>query len=319
MKQVVSVGDLVVDMVMPVRLPVLPFQHQETRGAYLEAGGGGNFNIMARRLGLGVRAVGAIGADIFGDELRRILADEGVDLRGAVTHPGSQTCVVYDLIDHTTHEHVFVGSLAAGDPVAYTPEIDSLIQSADAVFLQGYNLHEVQLPALIDGVLERARAAQIPVFCDSGPTIRNVDRGRVEALLSGSDVLMMTEEEVPFAAPGRTGDEAYGFLFGLGAATLVIKQGAAGCTVVQPDSRFAVPGFPVAVVDTVGAGDCFNAGLVYGWAQGWDWWQAAQLANACGAAAVQKMGSGRNAPTRAEVVAVLNANGVSLPGFDGQA
>ncbi|MCB9457339.1 MAG: carbohydrate kinase family protein [Anaerolineaceae bacterium] len=315
MNHVVAVGDLVVDMVMPVRLPVLPFQHQETHGAYLEAGGGCNFNIMARRLGLGVLAVGAIGADIFGDELRRILTGEGVDLRGAVTLPGSQTCVVYDLIDHTTHEHVFIGSLAAGDPVAYTPELDGLAQTGDAVFLQGYNLHEVQLPALIDGVLARARESRIPVFCDSGPTIRNMDFARVEALLSRCDVLMMTEEEVPFAANGRAGEDAYAFLFGLGAAALVVKQGAAGCTVIQPETRVAVPGFPVKVVDTVGAGDCFNAGLVYGRTQGWDWREAAQLANACGAAAVRKVGSGRNAPTRAEVEAVLRDNGVSLPGF----
>ncbi|MBZ0278988.1 MAG: carbohydrate kinase family protein, partial [Anaerolineae bacterium] len=82
--------------------------------------------------------------------------------------------------------------------------------------------------------------------------------------------------------------------------------------VIQGDHQIVAAGFPVVVADTVGAGDCFNAGLIYGRLMGWDWQQAAQLANACGAAAVQKVGGGRNAPTRAEVETVLRNNEVSL-------
>ncbi|MCA9906742.1 MAG: carbohydrate kinase family protein, partial [Anaerolineae bacterium] len=58
---------------------------------------------------------------------------------------------------------------------------------------------------------------------------------------------------------------------------------------------------------------CFNAGLIYARLNGLDWPDAARIANACGAASVQKAGSGRNAPTRAEVETLLKHHNLRLP------
>jgi sugar/nucleoside kinase (ribokinase family) len=302
----VSIGDLVVDLITPTRLPILPFQHQETRGLYLEAGGACNFNILARRLGLDVRPIGAIGADVFGRELIAILTAEAINLDAVAVLPGSRTCVVLDLIDRETHAHTFVGSLAEGPLVEYTPAINTLIGTAGAVFCQGYNLHEAQLRTLLGAALIAARQQSVTIYCDTGPTLAHgIEAARIRQLITSCDVLLMTEEEIPFAAAGRVGDEAYAYLFAAGARAVVVKQGAAGCTVVLPDERVPVPGFRVPLVDTIGAGDCFDAAFVYGRLHGLDWRAAAELANAAGAASVQKRGSGRNVPTRAEVEAVL--------------
>lgn len=303
---VISIGDLVVDLITPTRLPILPFHHQEIRGMYMEAGGGCNFNILGQRLGLDVHPVGAIGDDIFGMALTDILRAEGIDLSGVAILPGSRTCVVLDLIDRDTHAHTFVGSLAEGPLVEFTPAIEKLVRRAGAVFAQGYNLHEEQLPLLLEGVLAAARRHRVPIFCDTGPTLgHGIDSVRIRHLVESCDILMMTEEEVPLASGGRTGEAAFTYLFEAGAQAVVVKQGGAGCTVVLPTEHITVPGFNVPLVDTVGAGDCFNAALVYGRLHGLDWWGAAELANAAGAASVQKRGSGRNAPTRAEVEGVL--------------
>jgi sugar/nucleoside kinase (ribokinase family) len=302
---VISIGDLVVDLIAPTRLPILPFQHQEIRGLYLEAGGGCNFNIMGQRLGLDVRPVGAIGEDVFGHELRAMLTAEGIDLGAVAVLPGSHTCVVLDLIDRETHAHTFVGSLADGPLVEFTPAVDALIGGAGAIFTQGYNLHEEQLPRLLDGVLESARRQRVPIYCDTGPTLGNgIPPERIRWLIEHCAVVVMTEDETPLATEGRTGEAAFNYLFEAGAQAVVVKQGAAGCTVALPGERFTVSGFNVQLVDTVGAGDCFNAALIYGRLHGFDWRAAAELANAAGAASVQKRGSGRNVPTRAEVEAV---------------
>ncbi|MCC6613305.1 MAG: carbohydrate kinase family protein [Anaerolineae bacterium] len=313
-KSVVSIGDLVADLITPVHLPILPFHHQETRGGYLEAGGGCNFDIMASRLGLDVRALGGIGNDIFGAELRRILGEEGVDLRGAITFPESRTCLVLDLIDQRTHEHVFVGNLATGPVIDYTPELDELVTTADAIFAQGYNLHEEQHPLLMEGAMASARAHGVAVFCDTGPTLRDIEPARIRRMAELTEIAMMTAEEVPLVAAGRDGEDAQRYLFELGVQTIVIKRGGDGCSVIQPDGQFDSPGFDVEVADTVGAGDCFNAGLIYGRAHGLDWPGAAQIANACGAASVTKRGSGRNAPTRQEVETLLRRHDLHLPG-----
>ncbi len=311
-KRVVSVGDLVLDLIAPVRLPVLPFQHQEVRGSKLEPGGGCNFNITARRLGLEVLAIGTVGDDAFGAQLLDALRAEGVDVRGVAVMPGSTTTLVLDLIDLTTHEHVFVGCSAAGPDVTYTPEMDALVAAGDALFLQGYNLQEQQLQGIILPILERGRAAGIPVFFDVGPTVRHTPFERVRSVMTRADCLMMTEDEVPLAAQGRTGADAYAFLLDLGAQTLVIRQGAAGCTLIRRDETVAIPGFRVPVMDTVGAGDCFNAAFIYGRLRGLSWHDSAVLGNAAGAASVQKIGAGRNVPTCAEVQAVLRLGGSDL-------
>ena len=90
---------------------------------------------------------------------------------------------------------------------------------------------------------------------------------------------------------------------------VVVKRGGHGCTVFAPGERIDAPGLPVQVIDTVGAGDCFDAAFIYGRCVGMGIAQAAALANGMGAACVQKVAAGRNAPTRDEVAAVLRAHG----------
>ena len=54
--------------------------------------------------------------------------------------------------------------------------------------------------------------------------------------------------------------------------------------------RIDAPGFPVQVFNILGAGDAFASGLLYGYVQGWDWYKAARLGNACGAIVVTRHG-----------------------------
>ena len=96
------------------------------------------------------------------------------------------------------------------------------------------------------------------------------------------------------------------------AQTLIVKQGASGCVIVTREGQTPVPGYPAEVVDTIGAGDCFAAAFVAGRLRGLTLVDAARLANAMGAATVQKAGAGRNAPTCAEVMDVLARAGERL-------
>ena len=65
----------------------------------------------------------------------------------------------------------------------------------------------------------------------------------------------------------------------------------------------------VEVVNILGAGDAFAAGLLYGHLQGWDWERAARLGNACGAILVTKHGCANFMPTLAEVNAFAAPHG----------
>ena len=63
------------------------------------------------------------------------------------------------------------------------------------------------------------------------------------------------------------------------------------------------------VRDTTAAGDCFDAGYLLAYLKGWSPLDCARLANCAGAAAVQKVGGGRNVPTLQEVRRMISQMG----------
>jgi argininosuccinate lyase len=98
-------------------------------------------------------------------------------------------------------------------------------------------------------------------------------RAEVYELLPSVDVLLPNELEV-CALADRPGDPvaAARDLQQISGGWVVVKRGADGCTAVGPDGvELSVPAPQVDVVDTTGAGDAFNAGLINGLATGADW------------------------------------------------
>jgi sugar/nucleoside kinase (ribokinase family) len=161
-------------------------------------------------------------------------------------------------------------------------------------------------------LLAIAKEAGVPVAYDVGPPTRHADRALLRLVLEHIHTVMMTEDEAPLIGEGREGEAAYDWLLGEGVRLVVVKRGPEGCLLVTPDGRESVPAYRITVADTVGAGDCFNAGFLYGRMRGWSLTDCARLANASGGATASKMGAGRNVATLDEVRALLAANGVAL-------
>ena len=126
------------------------------------------------------------------------------------------------------------------------------------------------------------------------------------------DVVITTEDEVPSAANQMTGQVAYNYLLSLGPKMLVIKRGAEGCQLITADLNQPYPGYQAAVVDTVGAGDCFGGAFIACHLNGMSLDNCAQVANAMGTASVAKLGGGHNAPTLDEVNAVLTSQHIDV-------
>jgi sugar/nucleoside kinase (ribokinase family) len=306
--RIVAVGDLTVDLVMPVTWPVEPGQSQEVGWHTVEPGGAGNFLIAGQRLGAQMFSVGAIGSDLYGRYVLDVLTAEGVNVQGVSAAPGSTSTVVLVLSQPETGQFAYIWRGGQADPVPVTDKMNQIIEQADALFMQGYTLCEQGLRPLV----ERVFASGKRLWFDVGPAI--VGTSETDRALARQHVyaLTTTEEELPLIAVGRADEAACDFLLGEGLQLIVVKRGARGCRIITPDSRTDVPAFPVVVRDLVGAGDCFNAAFIYGTLRGLSLVEAATLANAAGGAKVQNLGTGRAMPTRDEVMAVLSANGISL-------
>ena len=59
----------------------------------------------------------------------------------------------------------------------------------------------------------------------------------------------------------------------------------------------------------LGAGDAFAAGFLYGYVNGWDWYRAARLGNACGSIVVGRHGCANFMPTLHEATALADEHG----------
>lgn len=91
--------------------------------------------------------------------------------------------------------------------------------------------------------------------------------------------------------------------------TVVLKRGPAGCRIYHGAEVLDVPGFVVDEVDPTGAGDSFCAGFTVALMEGMELAAAGRFANAVGALAVTKQGPMEGAPSRAEVMEFLKAQG----------
>jgi 5-dehydro-2-deoxygluconokinase len=87
---------------------------------------------------------------------------------------------------------------------------------------------------------------------------------------------------------------------------VVLKVGAQGAEVhLASGEVIEAGGFPVEIYNVLGAGDAFAGGFVYGYVNGWGWYRAARLGNACGAIVVTKHGCANFMPTMPEIEAFV--------------
>ncbi|EXX91638.1 sugar kinase, partial [Paenibacillus darwinianus] len=110
-------------------------------------------------------------------------------------------------------------------------------------------------------------------------------------VLEQTDILLPSGEELAWLTGCTSADEAAAELYKSGIGTVVRKMGEQGCMVyLDGASSAAAPGYTVDCVDPTGAGDCFCAGVVYGYLQGWSWEETLRFANAAAALSTTKQG-----------------------------
>jgi sugar/nucleoside kinase (ribokinase family) len=85
-----------------------------------------------------------------------------------------------------------------------------------------------------------------------------------------------------------------------GRTLTVAKLGADGCVAVLSGEIVSVPAFPIAPVDTTGAGDTFNAGFLHAWLSGVDLQDAMRFGAACGALSTLGLGGTASQPTESQ-------------------
>jgi len=297
-----------------------------------ESGVGGspvNIAIGASRLGLQSLAFTAVGDDEVGRFVRQYLNNERVNTEFIQVKAGKRTGMA---VVGVQPPDKFPLLFYREDPADIHLTIDEArqlpLEEARALCLSGTALSRGATRDAYLYLAERASAARLMTFIDldlrADQWSHSLAFGlNMRRILPLCDVVIGTEEEfyaalspspeAVMAGEAVADQEELQKLLQARAAeshlALVLKRGERGVRVYANGAVTDVPGFPVEIVNTVGAGDGFASGLIYGWAGGWDWSRAARFANACGALVVTRHGCARALPYRREVDAFIQRQG----------
>lgn len=249
-------------------------------------GNGANTSYTLATLGIPVRLQGAVGRDDFGDRVLARLRGAGVNVENIerMALPTATTVVLVA----PDGSRSFLHSPGVSREVFSKPgefgELPGHFHLANIFSLPNMRRTGAE-------TLARANAAGWTTSLDTGHDTRGEWMGVLEPCLDNIGVLFANEAEA-LTISGCADVRAAARLFlSRGVNTVVIKRGSNGCAVFGKESEIWTQGFPVQVVDTTGAGDCFTGGFLAGLHRGQPLKDASRLANACGALSASRMGS----------------------------
>ena len=264
----------------------------------------GIFACGAARLGLKVTFAGKTGADGFGDFLWAELRQRGIDTRGAVIDPVIRTGISVILKQAQSHDRTILTYLGAISELRLD-EIDP------ALFTQARHLHIgayfllTRLQPDVPRLLHMAKAAGMTVSLDTNYDPAEKWTTGMDQVLELVDVFLPNETEACKISGEPLLEDA---LANLSRRVKVVaaKLGEQGAEARRGKEVVRVPVYPARVVDTVGAGDSFDAGFLYGWLAGWDLESCLRLGSACGSLSTRRAGGTAAQPTLPEAMDLIN-------------
>jgi sugar/nucleoside kinase (ribokinase family) len=257
------------------------------------------------RLGLKVAFIGKCGDDIFGRFMMDEMDNHGVETGNIICIPGGSTgfSVILNPSIKSSYGDRAILTHPGLIPTLSANEItDDLLRQAGHLHVASYFLQEALQPGL-HGLFERARSLGLTTSLDTNYDPSERWHG-FDELLAVTNVFLPNEAEACSLTGTETANAAADKLAGK-VETLAIKLGARGALGVSKGKKVRVNAVPVEVVDTVGAGDNFDAGFIYGYLQGWKLEECLRLAVVCGSLSTRSAGGTNAQPSLAEARAHL--------------
>jgi sugar/nucleoside kinase (ribokinase family) len=310
---IVCLGELLIDM-FPAeigrRLVEVSAFHPKPGGAPA------NVAVAATRLGAQSAFIGKVGDDAFGQFLAATLAREQVDIQGMRFDESARTTMAFIAMpDENTAEFVFYRNPGA-DMLLQADELEeTLLQQTKAFHFGSISLiEEPSRSATIEAVrLARQAGALISFDVNYRPSLWSKPERAYDVmmeLLPQANVVKVNEVELALLAGSGDLEVGCSTLLQQGPDLCVVTMGPNGSFFKMATGSRQVAAFPVSVVDAVGCGDAFTAGLLCQLVSGGSWrtkLDPAQLseilryANAVGARTAQTQGVMPALPTAAQV------------------
>ncbi len=313
--------------------------YAEQEGARLEdvqsfrkyvGGSAANIALNTARLGVRSAMLTRVGEEQMGRFVRQSMEDTGVDVSHVTFDPDHLTpYVLLAIRDIDGFPRIFAYGDAADLALDEDDVAPEFVASSKALLVTGTPLSRAGSRTASFKAIKAAKEAGTKVVFDldyrpvfwgvasheQGGEMFVASERVTEAyrtVLPRCDLVVGTEEEIRIAGGSEDTRRSLLSIRELSDATIVLKVGAMGAIVFPDDipedleDGVRVPGFPVEVFNSVGAGDAFMSGFLSGWLREEPLEECLRLGNACGAIVVSRHGCSPAMPTPEELEYFLN-------------
>ena len=210
-------------------------------------------------LGSSVTFTSRVGDDLFADVCLHEMVSAGIDVRRVVRTPSGSGTGITIILPLTETRRILTYPGAMFEMSLNDLDLD-FIARAKHFHLSSVFLHRKLLPD-IPYLFQEMKRRGLTTSLDTNDDPEDQWRGVVDDLLPHVDLLLCTQEEARKIAKV---EDAESFLASR-VPVLVVKRGGRGASVFAAGDRLDAPALQVDVVDTVGAGDTFDAGFLHQW------------------------------------------------------
>ena len=299
MSKVAVFGSFVVDLM--ARSSHLPVPGETIKGSMFKMGPGGKgFNqcVAAHKAGADVVMITKIGHDTFGDVALNTMDRLHMPKEHLFFADNTETGIALILVDENTSQNEII--IVPGACSEITPEeihrIEPVIKESEYVLLQ----LEVNQDAN-EQIADLAQKYGCKVIVNTAPFAPMTDEFLSKAFMVTPNEVEAEEITGVKVEDLESAKQAAQYFYDRGVQQVLITLGSRGVFVSAEGREEIVPAYRVDAIDTTGAGDAFNGGLLAALSKGQSIWDAVRFANALAALSVQRIGTTPAMPTLEEV------------------
>ena len=249
-------------------IDMIPEQTSKGTSGFVPYPGGAIFNtaIGIGRLECPVGLMSGISTDIFGQQLMAELSASNVDTSNVILSDRPTTLAFVQLTDGQA-SYLFYDENSAGRMIA-VKDMPHQLKSITAFLFGGISLHcDPGAEAYVRFAETHANDSVVMVDPNIRPSFISNEilfRDHMERMLRLADIVKVSNEDLNWLFPGsETVETKISKLRKIGPAIVVLTSGSSGVQAWKPEEDpIFVDSLKVDVVDTVGAGDSFNAGFL---------------------------------------------------------
>ncbi|MEO7837747.1 MAG: carbohydrate kinase family protein [Anaerolineales bacterium] len=256
----------------------------------------------AARLGLRVAFIGVCAEDVFGHFMLNEMQKHEVDVSNVILRADGQTglsVILNQPFDYAQGDRAILTHLGLIPALQASDISDALLRQARHLHVASYFL-QTELQPDLPNLFRRAHSFGLTTSLDTNYDPSEQWLG-FDELLSVTDVFLPNKTEALSITKLNDVESAVRQLANK-SKLVAIKLGADGALACQDNLIIHSDSISVNVVDTVGAGDSFDAGFMYAYLNHWELEKSLRLACVCGALSTQSAGGTDGQPTLAEAM-----------------